>query len=290
MPLPRMMLSELRLEMDLEKAGLACVPLLGRYHYNRARPALREHSHGNAIEICYLVRGRQSYRVKECDYSLRGGDVFITHPYEEHGSGGAPEEKGVIYWMVLRAPGRSSGFPGLPARHGRALWHAIRRLPRRHFSGNWKMKEHLDALTVAFHGDGPLRVVTMSHLITGFLLELVACGSVLPQVKYRSLAAVLRYISQHLDERVQVPQMARIARLSTPHFKARFKQEMGIPPAEYQLRARVEEARRRLVTGKRTVTEIAFDLGFSSSQYFATVFKRFTGENPRAQIAVKPRS
>ncbi|MBE7503711.1 MAG: AraC family transcriptional regulator [Verrucomicrobiales bacterium] len=33
-----------------------------------------------------------------------------------------------------------------------------------------------------------------------------------------------------------------------------------------------------------TVTRVAFELGFSSSQHFATVFSRFAGQSPRAFI------
>lgn len=35
-----------------------------------------------------------------------------------------------------------------------------------------------------------------------------------------------------------------------------------------------------LADGRRSITDVAFSLGFSSSQYFATVFKRFTHRSP----------
>jgi AraC-like DNA-binding protein len=284
----RALLARPRLEMDLRTAGLPFVPLLGRYNYSHARPALAEHSHGKALEICYLVRGRQTYRTQGRDYYLRGGDVFIAFPGEQHSTGGTPEGKGVLYWVVVQAPGPGARFMGLPARPGHALWRAIRDLGIHHFPGTGKMKEHLDAATLAFHGDAPLRRVAINHLLTGFFLELATCGFNPRPLERRSLEPVLKYMAANLGEPVSVPQLAGIARLSTPHFKARFKEEMGVPPAEYQLRARVEEARRRLAASKHTVTRIAFDLGFSSSQYFATVFKRFTGENPSRRVRLKP--
>jgi AraC-like DNA-binding protein len=51
--------------------------------------------------------------------------------------------------------------------------------------------------------------------------------------------------------------------------------------AEFALRLRIEEARRRLAAGGATVTGVALDLGFSSSQYFASSFKRLTRMTPR---------
>jgi len=51
-------------------------------------------------------------------------------------------------------------------------------------------------------------------------------------------------------------------------------------PHAYILRKRIECAQKLPSIGNGTVTEIAFECGFSSSQYFATVFKRITGMTP----------
>ena len=75
--------------------------------------------------------------------------------------------------------------------------------------------------------------------------------------------------------------MAEVAGLSVSHFKARFRRETGLPPREFILREKIRLAREALGKGHGTVTDIAFELGFSSSQYFATVFKRYTGQSPR---------
>ena len=51
---------------------------------------------------------------------------------------------------------------------------------------------------------------------------------------------------------------------------------------DYLARLRVRRAKALLRNGRLPVTRIAFDLGFSSSQYFATFFKRFAGFTPTA--------
>ncbi len=68
---------------------------------------------------------------------------------------------------------------------------------------------------------------------------------------------------------------------SATGFIKRFKYETGLTPADFFQRIKVEEARRRLAVPKAAITAIAFDLGFSSSQYFASVFKKYTGTTPR---------
>lgn len=256
---------------------------LGRYNHSSAHPGLRGHLHRNAIEICFLVKGRQTYRVGGDFYRLRGGDVFVTFPDEVHDTGGLPEEKGVLYWMVLGVPGRGGSFLGLPASEGAAISRALRELPCRHFRGSWKMKDHLDAFTRLSHEPArPLRSCAMANQVVAFLLDVIAAAdSPDNSAPARPLSPVLAFIDSHLDEPLGVPELARLAGLSEARFKVRFKEEAGVPPGEYVQRARIEEARRRIAAGDTSITRVAFDLGFSSSQYFSTVFKRFTGRSPR---------
>jgi AraC-like DNA-binding protein len=58
---------------------------------------------------------------------------------------------------------------------------------------------------------------------------------------------------------------------------------LGCTPLELLTRLRVEEAARRLAADPSLdVTRVALDLGFCSSQYFATVFRRTLGISPSA--------
>lgn len=256
---------------------------LGRYSHTTAAPGLPAHHHRRAMEICFLAKGRQTYTVDGKSYHLKGGDVFLTFPDETHGTGGMPQEVGVLYWMILAMPDQGGAFLGLPPREHAALMRALRGIPVRHFRGSWKMKEQLDGF-IHLHDQaaGPLRSCAMANLAVAFLLEVIACAGNPPaRGAARPLSPVLEYIATHLEEPLSVPDLARRAGLSEARFKVRFKDETGVPPGEYIQRARIEEARRRLAVGNTSITKIAVDLGFSSSQYFATVFKRFTGVNPR---------
>lgn len=275
-----------RIVMRPAARGLRGILQLGRYNHTAARSGLREHLHFRAMEICFLVKGRQTYSVGGKPYVLRGGDVFITFPDEVHSTGGLPQEKGVLYWMVLAIPEKGAPFLGLPEYERAALLRALRGMPHRCFRGSWKMKEHLDSFTRLYHEPShALRSCALANHAVAFLLEVVACSQNLPRHSpVRPLSPVLDDIQNQLGEPLGVPELARRAGLSESRFKARFKEETGIPPGEYVQRARIEEARRRLAVKDATITRIAFDLGFSSSQYFSTVFKRFTGKSPRDGI------
>jgi AraC-like DNA-binding protein len=59
-----------------------------------------------------------------------------------------------------------------------------------------------------------------------------------------------------------------------------FSSTYGITPKQYQLQHRIEEARRLLSRTRLSVTTIAHELGFPSSQYFAVQFKELVGSQP----------
>jgi len=283
MTIPRKLFSQDRIEMRPKFGILQNLLVLGRYNNIAAGPGLPMHRHHNSLEICYLMRGRQTYCVDGKSHRLRGGDVFITFPDEVHSTGGSPQEKGVLYWMQLAMPDRGESFLGLPPRQATALVRALLETGNRHFRGSLGMKKHLDALTMLFHEpQNPLSACAMANQAVGFLLEVIGCrrapGSISP---VRPLAAVIDYIQKHSGEPLGIPELAHLAGLSEARFKVRFKEATGVPPGEYVQRIRIEEARRRLAAGRESVTRIAFDLGFSSSQYFATVYKRYTGKSPR---------
>jgi AraC-like DNA-binding protein len=46
------------------------------------------------------------------------------------------------------------------------------------------------------------------------------------------------------------------------------------------MRRKIERAKQLLQSGHENVTDVAMQLGFSTPAYFATVFKRYTGQSP----------
>ena len=60
------------------------------------------------------------------------------------------------------------------------------------------------------------------------------------------------------------------------------REELGVSPKHYQEQRRIDEARRLLSSTTMDITGIAYELGFSSSQHFATRFRRLAGCSPTA--------
>ncbi|MCU0720731.1 MAG: helix-turn-helix domain-containing protein [Pirellula sp.] len=89
------------------------------------------------------------------------------------------------------------------------------------------------------------------------------------------------YMKQNLRFDDSIESVARIANCSRATLFSLFKESTGMTPNDYWLRLRVDHARLLLRTTNHTVTNIAMQSGFSSSQYFSAVFKKYSGTSPR---------
>ncbi|WP_404425121.1 helix-turn-helix domain-containing protein [Nibricoccus sp. IMCC34717] len=257
---------------------------LGTYHYLSARRGLRPHCESHGLEACFLARGVQHYQVGGRDYRLRGGEFYLTFPGEMHGTGGHPEERGWLFWLVVDMREEGAPLLGLEAQTARELRAELRSLPARHFSAvRGSQALWMQILTLATKPErSALDALELKALVLRLLLDLVrsarAASPVGPSLRMQRIADWMR---EHSAEVRTIADIASRAHLSESRFKARFTRELGIAPHEYLLRARVERARGLLGEGV-SVTEAAMQCGFSSSQHFATVFRRFTRCTPSA--------
>ncbi|MHB8862249.1 MAG: helix-turn-helix transcriptional regulator [Pirellulaceae bacterium] len=268
--------------VDLRSDGLPEIPMLGMYSYSRARPDLPVHRHAGGWEICFLERGNQTFEVQGQVYRLRGGDVFVTFPDEPHSTGGSLSEPGVLYWLNLRLPAVRQRLLALPRAEADALVAALTNLPHRHFRAPSPTKSLFKELFRWHDGPaGPGRTLRMRLTVTRLLLEIVdAAERRAKSPSSERITEIICLIRSHPERDFGLEDLARHARLSLSHFKKRFRAETGLSPRQFILRDKMEAAKHILSTQDKSVTHIALDLGFVSSQYFATVFKRITGVTP----------
>jgi AraC-like DNA-binding protein len=90
----------------------------------------------------------------------------------------------------------------------------------------------------------------------------------------------LDHIEETLHADNSLTDLAREVGLSTSQDLRIFKASLGCTPCAWVTRRRVERAAALLAASPKGITEIAAELNFSSSQQFATVFKRVMGVPP----------
>ena len=92
----------------------------------------------------------------------------------------------------------------------------------------------------------------------------------------RARDAMDRAYAEPLDVRA----LAAVAHLSEAHFSRSFRTCFGETPHRYLQRRRVERAMFMLRETDRSVTDICFDVGFSSVGTFSRTFREIVGETP----------
>jgi AraC family transcriptional regulator len=90
----------------------------------------------------------------------------------------------------------------------------------------------------------------------------------------------LELMRARLSEDISLDELAAEAQLSPFHFARMFKQSVGVPPRIYLTRLRVEKACELLEQTDLSVTEIAFEVGYSSNQVLARVFLKHMRLSP----------
>ncbi|WP_448518502.1 helix-turn-helix domain-containing protein [Rhodoflexus sp.] len=109
-------------------------------------------------------------------------------------------------------------------------------------------------------------------------LLLMPCSS---KISNHRMAFVADYIRKNLHRQFNIDKLADMACMSRAAFFRAFKREFGLTPVEFIQYQRIELAKRLLCDRRRSVTEVCYQTGFRSLNFFIHVFKRLTGKSPR---------
>lgn len=91
----------------------------------------------------------------------------------------------------------------------------------------------------------------------------------------------IRYLEEHLGERVTAERLAARLGWSPSHFRARFRRATGLPFHRYVQALRLEHARRMIVEEDRPIGEVALAVGFVSPAHFSRAFAQRFAVSPR---------
>ncbi len=91
----------------------------------------------------------------------------------------------------------------------------------------------------------------------------------------------IEYMHMNLCEPTSMVNVARSVGCSRAKLFETFKETTGMTPNDYWQRIRVEVAYQQLMETSDSITKVAMDSGFATSQYFCTVFRKYWGKSPR---------
>lgn len=96
------------------------------------------------------------------------------------------------------------------------------------------------------------------------------------------VAVAKDYIEEHLHEPISLADLALQGGLSLYYFARRFKDVTGASPKQYILMKRLERAHLLLSQGDVSVSEVAYQTGFTDQSHLVRYFKKYWGLTPNA--------
>ncbi len=233
-------------------------------------PFVEQHA---GFDLAYVRKGSFGYRARGAAFELVAGSILVGHPGDEYVC---------THDHIVGDECLSFRFsPALVESLGghADLWRAgsLPPLPELMVLGEL-------AQNVAAHGSD----VGLDEAGMALAARFVEIGSGRPRRapraherdRRRAVDAAL-WIDARSSEPLDLGQVAREVGLSAFHFLRLFGNVLGVTPHQYLVRSRLRHAARLLADADRSITDIAFDVGFGDLSNFVRTFHRAAGVSPR---------
>ncbi|MCR5625797.1 MAG: AraC family transcriptional regulator [Lachnospiraceae bacterium] len=245
------------------------------------------HIHSNMIEMHCMVKGQRYTQIeKDGDitrYICTGNQAFLTFPFEIHSNGNIPQSPCEFYAFQIDVSDPNNML-GLSPEYSRNLYDQLKQLKSHHLNLTSSHMNYVISAFNFFSEKNPDSTKIGVQFLTCFLFTLQYLQPVENADKRETdpgIASSVDYIKSHLSDNLRLSELADVSGYSLSRFKFKFKEEIGITPAEYITLQKVEQAKNQLISTDQSITELAYSLGFSTSNYFSSVFKKILSCTPK---------
>ena len=241
------------------------------------------------LRLYYVLEGRFEWHINHQSYIFYPGDVALILPGTPFGSDNGVLEIGSFTWIQLALQILDNGhikpgkWSGLSESEGAAIGKTLLLNPLPVLSKFTEVGKMLKYIHVELFGHEVGYQACINHQIDELLIQVARkmtsqthSARDFPKT-FMHLEAVLR---QDLAHQWTVEEMAALVGMGTTLFTEKVKSYSGFSPINYLINIRISEAIKLLKRPEITVTDIALDTGFYSSQHFSTTFKKLTGYRP----------
>ncbi|MBL7743746.1 MAG: helix-turn-helix transcriptional regulator [Chitinophagaceae bacterium] len=243
----------------------------------------------DSIRIYYVIDGKFEWNIHHQPYMLYPGDVALILPGQAFGSEKGFLEIGSLSWIHITIAKLESGEV---------------------VPGKWSSLSESESLTI-----GKILVLNNSLVLSklneaGRILQYIQSELFNQHIGYctrvnhlidelfititrqltrqsnpardfpKAFMQLEQTLRQNLSHQWTVEEMAAVVGMGTTLFNEKVKSYSGFSPINYLINIRISEAIKLLKKVDISLTDIALDTGFYSSQHFSTTFKKLTGYTP----------
>lgn len=234
----------------------------------------------DGYEIGYLHRGSVEWWTEDGLDEAGPGSLIVDWPGDWHGGVNAIVHPCERFWVRFNFP-PAGRLPGLAGATIEGLEVSFAAMKKRHFPASPAVKTYFEQLIGQQRQPGQFAEDVSRAAFHQVLFAAVDDHHRDQQASYSPAVrqALARFKSAARTD-CRVEDVARDVNLSVGYFYELFVREVGVTPGQYHQHQRVNAAKRELIYTDTPITALAMELGFSSSQYFATTFKKVVGLTP----------
>jgi AraC-like DNA-binding protein len=255
------------------------------------QPEFPMHSH-DFDELVIILKGTAMHVINDQQFPIKGGDVFVIsqnyrHQYQEmHGLALAnilydPDALGISQWDIRALPGFHALFSLEPAFRSQHNFRSHLQLSERELN---RVNEMVHDLTRETGQRNPGYRVMAKGLFMQLAVALSRAYSAKPTEESIDLLRIgdaIAHIETHYTDKITLDELAKKSHLSQRHFTRVFQECIGRSPIDHLMHVRCQKAADLLRGTDRTITDIAFECGFTDSNYFTRCFRKTMNMTPR---------
>ncbi|RED50248.1 helix-turn-helix transcriptional regulator [Seonamhaeicola aphaedonensis] len=250
------------------------------------------------IEFHFLESGTMPYAQEGKEVLLTPNHLTITRPWEAHKVGNPNIGMGKFYWVIIdlgvRRPHQEWVWPDwitLTNDDLLQLTTILRHNEQSILKANQRVRDCFKRINIAVNtdenGSNASRIRLLINYLLILILDLLKTENIVLNESLtdssRSVQYFLKELDKNLSENWTIEEMAKSSGVGLTRFTHHCKQLTNLTPMRYLNIRRLEMAKNILKDNPHlTVGEVANMCGFTTSQYFSTVFKKHEKCSPKA--------
>ncbi len=266
----------------------ASVPV--HFEARNPQPPFPLHTH-DFFELVIVLNGTGMHITNQGSKEIKAGDVFCVKPGQAHGFSKV-DNLVLTNIMLLNSFLYDSDYDLKEITGFSTLFEPLSRAvaatqPIQSFNLNKFQLFEIQAIIESVKQEitnqnlgYKIQVHTLLIQLIMYLLRVFNNRNFSSSTENTSAVSLIAFMEKNYKTNISMPELTDMSNMSESSVLRTFKRITGYAPFVYQNRLRMFDASNQLTQTNKTVTEIAYDLGYNDSNYFCRCFRKFMNMSP----------